>query len=192
MSDGGPARITGTKRSKRRREIEQLIELYRQRHPELDGSALEPHLVAAWGIQHGWRRPPLTPEEMLRKDLSKYLQTEYTQDPQGRRVRKHHAILYTVMTPDGAKRRSQWHTIDEAPAKHMAASLQLRRGYAFSDAKQVELDWSSWNDNNIFGEQLPPMDFDFNKDIEESKLPTHYPSTPPGGSDDDDDEDDDI
>jgi hypothetical protein len=39
---------------------------------------------------------------------------------------------------------------------------------------QLKLDFESYNDNNIFHEAIEPLDFDFNKDIEELNMPTTY------------------
>jgi hypothetical protein len=80
-----------------------------------------------------------------------------------------------VQTATGPKKRSIWKELFHAPAEHMKASFQLRRRAAFRDVQQLHFDFESYQDNNIFGEQLEPMDFDFNKDIAETNLPTTYP-----------------
>lgn len=162
------------------RQMEYLIEQYKKTHPQEDISSIEPHLVAEWAVKRGmWQRPPVPPEERLRRELSRYLRGEYTRDPQGRSVRKHHAVIYIIQTENGPQKRSRWFEIYQAPAKHMQASLALRRRAALADVQQLNLDLESYNENNVRGETLVPMDFDFNKDIEESRLPTHYPEEGP-------------
>ena len=48
----------------------------------------------------------------------------------------------------------------------------------------MKLDFDSYQDNNEFGASLPPLDLDFNKDIEEMNFhPDHDPD--PFGDDDD-------
>jgi hypothetical protein len=44
-----------------------------------------------------------------------------------------------------------------------------------ADAIQLDLDWASYNDNNVLGVKLPPLDYNLTLDVQESKLPTTYP-----------------
>jgi|SRR5215213_6079177 hypothetical protein len=157
------------------RKMMYLVEQYKKAHPE-ESEEVEPHLVAPWAIKKDlWKRPPVAPEEVLRRLISRALRQEYMEDPQGREVRKHHPVIYEVVTPDGVKKRSKWFPLFEAPPKHMTASLSLRRRSALADVLQLKLDFDSYNDNNVHGATLPEPDFDFNKDIEEMSLPSTYP-----------------
>ena len=59
------------------------------------------------------------------------------------------------------------------------------------------LDFDSWTEYNVYGEAMEPMDSDFNKDLEEAKMPTAWPDGAPESDldedeDDEDDEDDDY
>lgn len=156
-----------------------LIDQYKKAHQE-DGDETNLHLVAPWVIKEGlWKQPPMDPEENLRRQMSRAMRNEYITDPQGRDVRLHHPVIIEEMTPSGVRRRSRWYTIFDAPADHMRLAAQLRRRASLSDAVQLKLDYESWNDNNKFGDTLPPLDFDFNKDIEEMNLPTDYPDELP-------------
>lgn len=181
-------KTAGERGQRKRLQIEYLMEQYRLAHPDVD-PAVEPHLIAEWAIQNGLSRPiPQTPEEILRKDIARYLKNDYIDDPQGRHVRKNHAVFIQVQTQDGPKRRSRWYGIDVAPPDHMKLSLQLRRNAAFHDIRQMELDFQSYNDNNTYGVKLVPMDYNFNKDVQEANLPATYPSEPSFDVDEDDDE----
>lgn len=172
-----------------RRYMQYLLEKYQAEHPEEDPSQVEPRRVAEWAVRRGiYQRPPTKPEDRLRRELARYLKTEYTTDPQGRHVRKHHAVVYYVETAQGLQRRSRWYEIYHAAPEEMQAALQLRRRMAFQDVRQLSLDFESYNDNNVRGGVLEPMDFNFNEDLKESKMPTTYPEDPP--SDEEDLEDD--
>lgn len=132
---------------KHARQMEYLIEQWKAGHPEEDGGPIEPHRIAPWALKRGlWVRPPMSPEEILRRELAKFLKNEYITDPQNRNVRKNHAVIIEVKTQEGVKRRSRWYTLYEAPPKHMQASLQLRRRAALADVVQLELDFNSYND----------------------------------------------
>ncbi len=171
------------KRMKKRAQMDYILEQYRLAHPDTDTS-IEPHLIAPWAIAKGLIVPRVvTQEDVLRRDLAMHLKSEFVTDPQERRVRKHHSIPVEVQTADGPKRRSKWYSIFEAPAAHMQLSFALRRSMALSDCQQLELDLRSYNDNNIYKETLPKLDYNFNLDIEEGDMPTTYPSAPPPDED---------
>lgn len=167
------------------RQMEYLIEQYMKAHPDEDADGIQPHKVADWAVSRGmWQRPPVSPQERLRRELARHLRGEYAMDPQGRTVRLHHAVIYVEQSPEGPKRRSRWYKLNESPAQHIRASFALRRRAAFWDVKQLSLDLDSYNDNNIFGEKIPSLDFDYNKDLAESRLPTSYPEEGPATDED--------
>jgi hypothetical protein len=169
------------------RELQYLIDQYHKAHPDQDPAEVAPHLVAEWGIRTGrYNRPPLDPVVQLRRDLSRHLRNEYVTDPQGREVRKNHPVMIPVQTQNGEKLRPLYKELFHAPAEHMAASFKLRRRGVERDVMQMDLDFRSYNDNNVYGTTLDPMDYDFNKDVVELNMPTTYPD----GMDDDDDDDD--
>ena len=157
-----------------------IVEQYKKFHPEEASEPTEPFKVAAWAYRKGlWKRPPVDPEEVLRKEIARALGNEFIVDAKGRDIRKNHAIMVDVRTPDGIKRRSRWYTIYEAPPNHIKVAFQFRRRAALSDVMQLTLDFESYNDFNKFGAMLEPMDFNFNKDIEENAQPPEWPDEDP-------------
>jgi len=164
-------------------ELQYVIDQYHKAHPDEDPDEVAPHLVAPWAISRGiWDREPVSPEVQLRRDLSRHLRTEYFVDPQGREVRKNHAIMIPTQTQDGEKLRPLYKELFHAGPEHMRASLQLRRRGVVRDVMQMELDFLSYNDNNVYSAKLDKMDYDINKDLDELNMPTTYPD----GEDDDD------
>ena len=73
------------------------------------------------------------------------------------------------------------------PRKRCEPLANSRKTRAYRDVLQIHIDFRSYNDNNIFKATLDQLDFNFNKDIEESQLPTDYPEGPT--LDDEDEED---
>lgn len=121
----------------------------------------------------------MDPKDILRRLLSRALRNDYIEDTKNNReVRKWHAILVEVRTPDGVARRPKWVEIHDAPASHMRIAFSLRRRAAMHDVVQLEFDYEYWMVNNKHGDTLPPLDYNFNPDVEESKQPTHYPDEP--------------
>jgi len=164
-----------------------LVDQYQKTHPE-EGDAINPHLIAPWAIKYGlWFQEPLTPEEMLRRSIRRSLRDDYTNDPQGREVRKYHAVIEEVSTPDGVRRLSTWREIFEAPPEHMRVSLALRRKSALNDVVQLQLDFESYNQNNKHSATLPDMDYNFNTDLKEGSMPTDYPDENPRDGEGNDD-----
>lgn len=165
--------------------MQYLLDQYKEAHPD-EGPDIAPHLVADWAIGLGlWRPVPATPQEQLRRLLSRCLRETYILDPQDREVRANLPILEEVMTQDGLKYRSRWFPIFEAPAKVARASFALRRRSALADVRQLHFDFLSYNDNNLSGEQLDPIDYNFDKDIAELSQPTTYGEGPVLGDDED-------
>jgi hypothetical protein len=153
-----------------------LVERYKETHPD-DGAAVHPERVAEWAIDEGlWKRPPMDPREVLRRQIRSALREEYIVDDQGREVRANHPFMEEVSTPDGPKLRSTWYPIFDMPPQKMRAAFQMRRRAALADVVQLKLDFESYNDNNHFRAVLDPPDFNFNKDIEEMNMPTEWPT----------------
>lgn len=65
-------------------------------------------------------------------------------------------------------------------------ALALDRRQALFTVVQMKLEFSSYNDNNEFGATLPPLDLDFNRDIEEMSMPANYDPNPFGDEDEED------
>ena len=178
---------TRLKRGSRRMQF--IIEQYQAAHPD-EGSSVRPDLVAEWAIEKGvWSPQPISPQEQLRRLLSRSLRETYIIDPQGREVRASLPIIEEVPTRDGPKKRSRWYPIFEADAKVARASFSLRRKRALADVVQLQFDFMSWNENNSSGDALDPLDFNFNKDLADLSQPTEYPEEPEGDGFADIDED---
>jgi hypothetical protein len=176
-----------TARSERAsRKMVFLMEKYAEAFPS-ESLPLDPRKVASWAYDTGmWRPKETPPKEVLRRKLCRALRHQYVHDPQGREVRANFATIEEVETPDGPKRMSKFYPIFKAPPEVVRQALALDRRQALTTAVQMKIDFDSYNDNNEFGATLPPLDLDFNRDIEEMSLPHIYNPEP---FDEDDDED---
>ena len=125
--------------------------------------------------------PPLDEHQLLRRQVTRALRDTFS-DRQSRIVRRYHHVL--IENPVTLEKVDRVVDITTAPPEQMRLSLGVRREGVFNDVYQLSTDLSSYNDNNSFGATLQ-MDFNFNLDLEERKLPGEYPSERP----DDDDED---
>src|ERR1035438_6420026 len=152
------------------RRMKFLLDKYAETFPN-EPLPLDPRKVAQWAYSTGlWRPRETAPQEVLRRKLCRALRHSYVRDPQGREVRANFAAIEEVMTVDGPKRMSKWYPIIKAPAEVVRQALALDRKQALATVQQMKLDFDSYNENNEGHEVLPPLDLDFNKDLEEMSL----------------------
>ena len=105
------------------RKMQFLMDKYKETHPD-EGPDISPYKVAQWAWEKRlWRPAPLTPQEQLRRLITRCLRDTYVIDPQGREVRASLPIMEEVMTEEGLKQRSRWFPIFSAPAKVARASF---------------------------------------------------------------------
>jgi hypothetical protein len=163
-----------------------LMEKFSEAFPD-EAPPVDPRKVARWAVENGmWKPRETPPQEVLRRKLCRALRHQYIEDPQGREVRANFATVEEVSTPEGPKRMSKFYPIFKAPPEVVRQALALDRRQALTTVQQMKLDFDSYNDNNEFGMTLPPLDLDFNKDIEEMGLSSVYNPEP---FDEDDEED---
>lgn len=131
--------------------------------------------VAAWMVQHKhWEPQRKTAIDILAPQISRALREEYVTDPQGRRVRKNHAIRETIERPDGQhEQMTLWVSLDVATPEQMQTAFQQRRHQILGDCRQLKTDVDSYNDNNT-DRACVQMVFDFTEDLEELEMPEQY------------------
>ena len=142
--------------------------------------------VAGWLIStEQYQRKPLTLHKQCKRDLARALRNERFTDEQGNEIRRMHP--YRIK--DGPVQMVFWADIKTAKPSHMRLSLQQRRLAILADCYRHSLDTEWYNEHNTHKQQIPLFDYDFNKDLEEKKLPTDYQE---GNLDELDDEGDDL
>jgi len=155
-------------------KMQYLINQYGAAHPD-EGPDVRPDLVADWAVDQGlWKPLPVNPKEALRRLLARSLRETYLIDPQGREVRANLPLIEEIVTPSGVKRLSRYFPIFQTPPRVARGSFALRRRAALYDVQQLHFDFLSYNENNIFGEVVEPLDFNFNEDLKEMAEPTSY------------------
>ena len=125
--------------------------------------------IAAWAIRQGlWDMPRRSAIDICAKELAEAMREEYITDPQGRRVRKKHAIRNN-------KQLAFWVDIEdpETTTEQIEEALQARRAMVFTDCRQLKNDMDSYNEN--WNREDPiQMSFDFTEDLAESEQPVEY------------------
>lgn len=156
----------------KKEQLQRVAEQYREERGE---GLVHTRDIARWAIQNGHYKPdPVDVERELAKLISDALREEMTVDPQGRTVRKNHAVRLPKIRPDGKKEQLVlWDTFFHGSEKHMITSFQQRRTGIVGDCKQLYTDVESWNENNKHGAHYQLV-LDFTEDIEEAIQPTEF------------------
>ena len=162
-----------TKKTKTESNHDIINEFY-QEHGSRPTSMRE---IASWGVgTERWQPQRRDLVRLCAEELATAARHEFYTDPQGRRVRKKHAVR--GVDEDG-NQTYLWADIEAAESEHMRISLSQRRVNILAKCKQVKADLDSYNDNNKHGARLSQLDFNFSSDLDEKARPTEYPDSPP-------------
>ena len=156
---------------RKKTKAEHLQDILNMYFKETGHTAVDMNEVAAWAVRRSlYEASPKNTIKQCAHELARAARDEYYTDPQGRRVRKKHAVRHDQLV--------LWADIETAPPTHMRLSLQQRRMYVVGDCKQLKTDLDSYNDNNLHGAQIQ-MSFDFTEDLQELDMPEEYPARRP-------------
>src|SRR5262245_6804684 len=136
--------------------------------------------VYAWAKrQRRWEAPPASQLRQFKEEVARAAREEYYTDPQGRRVRRKHAV---VLIREDGRQQSLWADIGDAPPGHMRLSLEQRRRGVLGDLAQLKADMDSYNQNNNPEPERPiQLSFNFEGDLAEAGQGSTDPDVPPGG-----------
>jgi len=153
-------------------QVRRIIREYRDAGEEWPPTS---KMIASWAIRtNRWDMPRRNMIDLAARDIATAMREEYATDPQGRRVRKKHAIRELRGLPDGTHEQLMfWVDIEDADPEQMEKAFQLRRMQVLGDCKHLKTDVDSWNDNNKYGVHIQ-MEFDFSEDLAEMEQPAEY------------------
>src|SRR5262245_52531241 len=157
--------------------LRELLNDYLQAH---GGGPVDLGDVYAWARrQRRWEAPPASQLRQFKQEVARAAREEYYTDPQGRRVRRKHAV---VVIKEGGRQQSLWADIEAAPPEHMRLSLQQRRRGVLGDLAQLKADMDSYNENHNPEPGRPiQLSFNFEQDLAEVGQGLTCPGLPPGG-----------
>lgn len=120
-------------------------------------------MIADWAIREGlWEPQPRSLLRQCAREIADAFREEYYADPQGRRVRRNHAL----------KNEEQlviWVDILDAKPGQMQRAFQLRRQNIVGDCKHLKTDVDSYNENQNTGKPIQLL-LDFTNDVAEAEL----------------------
>ena len=154
-----------------------LQAIMHQFHDETGIKDIDIEKALLWGEEKGLISPPqLDPRQKLKRDMAAALRDEMIVDENGESVRRVHAYRVNA----GEKQLVLWGYIEDMnPQKWRASMSHRRRGYR-AGILQCDRDNQYWNKHHNPGDQIE-FDWNFNPDVQESRMPTEYPDAPPEG-----------
>lgn len=152
--------------------LRKITEKYRKSGQEWPATS---KMIAAWAIRSGmWEPPKRSIVNQCARELAHAMREEYFVDPQGRRVRKKHAVREEREMPDGTyEQQLLWFDIDEATPRQAKGAFSLRRRQVVGECHQLKTDVDSYNDNNVQGAMIEML-WDLTDDMLELEQPTEY------------------
>lgn len=162
------------------KQIQALVEEFRR---DVKDGPLTSREIAAWMLREGKCAPTIEEAlDILTRHVSHAMRTQFTTDPDGRRVRRKHAVRYLEAKPDGTPVQTAfWYDMDIAPPQFMLESFQQRRAGAADICWQIKQDLDSYNKFQNNGAPLQ-ISFDFRDDNEERELSARDPNPPPASA----------
>lgn len=157
------------------KQMQDIARKYREAH----GDVMDLNDMYEWAVANGeYQHRELDIRKQFKREMGNALGREMKRDPQGREVKANHA--YREPNDEG-QYEWRWASIETIRPDHMRISLTLRRDAMSSTVIQHHTDFSSYNENNIYGAELPLFDYDFNHDIEEDQQPEDWSDEDPDG-----------
>jgi len=125
-----------------------------------------PKDMAHWALEHRqWAPKPEAVVNQCAEQLARAMAGQYFTDPQGRRVRAKHAVIYS----EGPTQRVLWDDIRTATPRHIEMAFQQRRRHILDQCGQLKNDVDYYNENRDPPKPLQ-MVFDFTLDLKEREL----------------------
>ena len=168
------------KREERADYMRELLDDYLAAHGNMP---VDPNDLFRWARRNGrWEPAARSLYQQFKDELQRAAREDFYTDPQGRTVRRKHAIV----VKEGETQHSLWADIETAPPEHMKLSLQQCRRGCLGDVKQLKTDMDSYNENNNPGAPIQ-MSFNFDPDLEEMEEEGTYPDAPSEENEEDED-----
>ncbi len=169
---------TRTKRSQsnRDRQFQEWLELYVE---ETGQTEIEMFDVAVWAVNNEHCDLPRSDAlKQLAKQFSKSASTAMITGDDGGPVRK----FLPYRETKGLKQQTFWSDIHDLSIDKMKHSVQLVRRQVRSTVIQAERNIEYFNSHINPGDPIQ-LSWNFDADIEESRMPSEYNDTPPSGPD---------
>lgn len=150
-------------------QIQEIMEDWLIEH---DRDAVDADAAAEWGIETDrFKREPPSMKEMLKQDMLRVLRKGRHTDKQGRIVKTRYSMRY--IDEQGVLKTKHLDLRISKPAEQHESFTQhfdrLGKG-----VHRHAIDVSSYNDNNLYNQQIPLFDYDMSKFVALSSEATEY------------------
>lgn len=160
------------KRQTRGAALRRIVERYRAAGNAWPSTA---KMIAAWAIKERlWDQPRDSPVNQCAREIADAMREDYFTDPQGRRVRRKHALIKSCELQAGRfEQLVFWVDMHDATTEQMQAAFQHRRHGVLDDCHQLKTDVDCFNANFNRGQQIQ-IPFNFETDLAELDAPTTF------------------
>lgn len=158
-------------RQSKRTKTELLQQIVQEYRDSGESWPADSKTLAAWAIrQKKWQPAARGQIKQCASELAAAMRQEYITDPQGRRVRRKHAVPELRELPDGSHEQLfLWHDITDWSREKAQIGFQYLRTQILGDCKRLTTDVDSYNENWNTSDVPIQMCFDFEDDLEEWK-----------------------
>jgi hypothetical protein len=158
----------------KKEQLQLIVHDYMREHKTTE---VDPDELTAWAINTGrMERDKSSFFRRCKKTLLKAIKDERVIDAQGREV----PMMIGIRKKE---QKSLWVTLLDALPKQVRVALSQQRRSMVAWCKRHSNTTGTYNDNNKFGAQVEPYDYNFNKDLREGMLPIEYPDDKPEDED---------
>lgn len=160
--------MSKTKRNHKSRthQYQDLIPLYEANGQPWPGPL---ELVIEWAVARGLiALKPVDPIKIMKRELAQALRVDHEIDQEGRRVRRYHPYLQSILKEGKMEQLVIWGTMRNMTREAMHGSLQYRRDYIRYDCFQLEMDRESYNQFHNQGDAIQ-LSMNFQDDMAEMK-----------------------
>lgn len=143
-----------------------IIDQYRKANP---GQPIRMQAVSEWAIAFGlWQPRRRKPTRELARQLARASRAKHITDPQGRSVRAMHAARHERVDENGNRIFDVvWDHIFQMSRDHAEVSFEQRWQQVADEAKSLDRDMKSFNDNSPNAADEPiQKTFDFTWELE--------------------------
>jgi hypothetical protein len=142
--------------------------------------------ASEWACKTGrYQRQPISMQKQCKREMAIAMRHAKHIDPQNRKVRSKHPIEIEYE----GEQLTFWVDLRTAKPEQMELAFKKSWQAIGNDIKRHSIDHASYNDNNLYGAEIPLFDYNFNADAEEARLTGEYDDEGDGDYQDGDVED---
>ena len=153
------------------RKLLRLMDLYAE---ETGVKEIDFNEMALWAEGKHWNPSQSSARKKFARELARAASRDFIEDEDGEPVRRR--LSYTINTP--RKQGTFWKLMEDMSPEEYRTSAQVKRRRMRGEVLQADRDTRYFNNHYNPGDAIQ-LSWNFDLDVEESRMPTEYPDVPP-------------